>query len=247
MDVKNKTFNSLVNYYNKDKNIKKFLALTKAMVTSPKSTPLMRGEICESLLYVILTDFIERNNLKDWRISKGLILKDIREGANKDYLTELDLTLFTPKCIFSFECKSYRGEKFLTDTGSLYVKRGKRYRKVMNVFDQHAKHFNVLQDNLKCAYQPNEDERFKSYRLLYFDFGDIPTEDRREDKYRGMFPICNVNNVYSLFKDFNKRPNYWDMNRVNRVVDIIEKAGEKNAKLHLDYVTNLKRVRSKSK
>ena len=65
MDVKNKTFNSLVNYYNKDKNIKKFLALTKAMVTSPKSTPLMRGEICESVLYVILTDFIERNNLKN--------------------------------------------------------------------------------------------------------------------------------------------------------------------------------------
>lgn len=54
-----------------------------------------------------------------------------------------------------------------------------------------------------------------------------------------MFPICNVNNLHSLFMDYNKRPDYWNMNYVNKVVDIIEKVQEKNTKLHLDYVTNL--------
>lgn len=247
MDVKDKTYNSLVNYYKKERNIKKFLAVCNEMICSPNSTPEMRGEICESVLYVMLIDFIKRNKIKDWRISKGLILKNIDDNKNSKYFTELDLTLFTPKCIFSFECKSYKGEKFLKDKGTLYVKRNGRFRKGMDIFDQHIKHFDVLKDNLNFALNPVNHSKFKSYRLLCFEMSDSPLMDNREDKYKGMFPVCNVNNLYSIFKNYNERPDYWNMERVNKVVDIIEMAKEKNSKRHLQYVTNLRGNRGSNK
>lgn len=242
-NIKDKTFDSLVRYYNKEKNVKKFIDVCKKMIIAPNSTPQIRGEICESVLFVMLTDFIEKNNLKDWRISKGLILKDLNSPKDSKFLTELDLTLFTPKCIFSFECKSYKGEKYLDDKGTLYVKSGNRFKKKLDVFQQHYNHFKVLDNNVKCAFRPSDSKKFKSYRLLYFDFGDIPTEDRRSSEYKKLFPICNVNNLYSLFLEYSKRPDYWDMNYINKVVDVIEMAKEKNTKLHLEYVTNLKHTR----
>lgn len=244
MDVKGKTYNSLISYYNKEKNLKKFLAVCDCMVKSQTSTPEMRGEICESVLYIMLTDFIEKNKLTDWRISKGLILKNISEEKSSEYVTELDLTLFTPKCVFSFECKSYKGQKRLKDKGTLYLKRSKGYKKSVDIFDQHVKHFNVLEENLKCALNPVKSLTYKSYRLLCFEFSDTPLIDKREDKYRALFPVCNSNNLYNIFKGYKDRPVYWNMDRVNRVVDIIEKATEKNTKRHIDYVSSLNHSRS---
>ena len=244
LDVKGRTFNSLVNYYNKEKNLKKFIAVCQSMVKSKDSTPEMRGEICESVLYVMLTDFIVKHNLKDWRISKGLILKNVSDGSNPNYLTELDLTLFTPKCVFSFECKSYKGEKFLCDKGTLYLKNGVGRKKRMDIFAQHIKHFYVLEDNIRIALKEVLPSKYKSYRLLCFEFSDTPLIDERDDKYKGLFPVCTVNNLYNIFKSYNERPDYWDMERINKVVDIIEKAGKKNKKSHLDYVTSINRNRS---
>lgn len=239
MDVKNKTFNSFMRYYEREKDLAKFVAVCHETVKSPKSTPLIRGEVCECVLYVMLQEYIRRNNLTDWRISKGLILKDLKASKDSGYLAELDITLFTPKCIFAFECKSYRGEKYLKDKGTLVVKTGGRFKEKLDVFQQHYNHFTTLNSNLKGGYIANDNPKYKSYKLLYFDFSDQPIKDKREEKYRRMFPICNVNNLHSLFMDYNKRPDYWNMNYVNKVVDIIEKVQEKNTKLHLDYVTNL--------
>ena len=245
-DIKDKTFNTLVNYYYKEKNLKKFIEVCKAMVKAPNSTPQMRGEICESVLFVMLNSFIEKYDLKDWRVAKGLILKDMNSHKNSNFLTELDLVLFTPKCIFSFECKSYRGEKYLKDKGTLYVKSGKTFKKKLDVFKQHYNHFTVLDSNLKCALNPNAyHDVYKSHRLFYFDFGDVPTLDKREECYKQIFPICNVDNLYGIFKNYKRRPDYWNMNFVNKVVDIIEKASENNVKNHLNYVTNLRNKSSK--
>lgn len=239
MAIKESTFDSLVRYYEKIGDIKKFTLVCHAMVKDKESTPAMRGEIAETVLYVMLQDFIEKNSLTDWRLSKGMILKDPDNYSN-GYLTELDLTLFTPKCIFSFECKSYKGEKYLTERGTLNLKKGEKITKVMDVFDQHSKHFNMLYTNLECALKKDaDDKKYKSFKLLYFDFADMPTEDKREKLYSRVFPIVNVKNLYSLFKDYDSRPTYWNMYAVNKVVDVIEKNKKKNTKNHLNYVTNL--------
>lgn len=240
MSVKDNTFDTLVKYYGKINDLDKFVKVCSAMLIDNESTPVMRGEIAETVLYVLINDYIEKNNLIDWRISKGLILKDINKEPSNNYFTELDLTLFTPKCIFSFECKSYKGPKYLTERGTLKVKRGNSFKVQLDVFDQHSKHFNVLFDNLRCAL--NEDsysKKYKSFKLLYFDFSDYPTDDKRDDKYRKVFPIINVNNLYSLFKNYDSRPDYWNMKTLNKVVDIIEKNKKAHTKSHLEYVSSL--------
>lgn len=248
--IKNRTFNSLVGYYQNHRNLDRFLEVCKTMIRDKKSTPEMRGEICESVLYVMLKDYIDRNKLKDWRISKGLILKDIKSDRNSKFLTELDLVLFTPKCVFSFECKSYRGEKYLAEEGTLYVKNGNQFEKKLDVFKQHYNHFKVLGTNINSGLlSPNgrNTKTFKSHRLLYFDFSDVPTLDKRSEANKKVFPICNVNNLYSLFKDYDKRPDYWNMDFINKVVDVIESVNEKNTKNHRAYVSGLVNSNSKSK
>jgi len=248
MSIKDSTFDTLVRYYDKIKDLDKFVKVCNAMLVDEESTPVMRGEIAETVLYVLLDDYIKKNNLTDWRISKGLILKDINKDPSNEYFTELDLTLFTPKCIFSFECKSYKGSKYLTDSGTLKVKRGNTYKVQLDVFDQHSKHFDVLFENIKCALDDDVyDKRFKSFKLLYFDFSDSPTVDKREQKYRRIFPIINENNLYSLFNKYDERPNYWNMKIVNKVVDIIEKNKKANTKRHLKYVTGLRNSRTRVK
>lgn len=242
ISVKDNTFDVLVSYYERTKDLKKFIAVCREILEKKASTPEMRGEVCEIVLYVMLNDFIEKNNLKDWRVSKGLILKDVNREKDHGYYTEVDLTLFTPKCVYSFECKCYKGKKYLSDKGTLYVKRGKEYKKSLDVFDQHFKHFKVLYENIKFAIDKSVDSsKYKTFKLLYFDFSIERTEDRRDDKYKSLFPIINESNLYSLFRSYNQRPNYWNMNLVNKAIDIIEKASKSNSKKHLDYVKSLHR------
>ena len=247
ISIKDSTFDVLVNYYNKNKDLKRFILVCREILDKKASTPEMRGEVCETVLYVMLTHFIEKNNLKDWRVSKGLVLKDVEQDRDHRYFTEVDLTLFTPKCVYSFECKCYKGVKYLKDKGTLYVKRGKSYKKQLDVFDQHFKHFKVLFNNIKCGLSKTvDDKNYKSFKLLYFDFSTERIEDKRDEKFKQLFPIINEDNLFSLFKTYGKRPNYWNMEIVNKVVNIVEKASEENAKKHLDYVTSLGHSRNRN-
>lgn len=241
--IKDKTFDKLVSYYEETGDVKKVVSVCREIVKSPESNGIIRGETAEIVLYVMLLDFIKRNNLTDWRICKGLILKDV-DCYDGKYFTEVDLTVFTPKCIFSFECKSYKGPKYLIDKGTLYSKKGGKFTKALDVYDQHVKHFNTLFKNIESGLNKGiSNPRYKSFKLLYFDFADVPTEDRRDKQFKAVFPIINYKNLYKLFVDYWDRPDYWNMNSVNRMVDIIEKTGEKNQKRHLSYVTGLRSSR----
>lgn len=248
ISVKDSTFDVLLRYYDRTKDLKKFILVCREMLEKKASTPEMRGEICEVVLYVMLNEYIKKNNLKDWRIAKGLILKDVNKEKDHNYFTEVDLTLFTPKCIYSFECKCYKGKKYLKDRGTLYVKRGNDYKKALDVFDQHFRHFKVLLDTVKVGMDKRvDDPKYKSFKLLYFDFSIERTEDKREAKFKSLFPIINEDNLFSLFNTYNDRPNYWNMEIVNKVVDIVEKSSKANSKKHLDYVSSLNHNRSSKK
>ncbi|MGL4949807.1 MAG: hypothetical protein ACRC5M_05450, partial [Anaeroplasmataceae bacterium] len=78
MSVKESTKEELYKYYkSNNKNISRVVKVSKAILLSKRSTPIIRGEVCEALLVLMLTDYIRKNNLKEegWFISKGLILK----------------------------------------------------------------------------------------------------------------------------------------------------------------------------
>lgn len=201
----------------------------------------LHGEICESVLEVLVFDFIKRNQLenKGWFFQKGLILKDVA-NPQSDYLTELDFTVFTPQKIFAFECKSYGGEKKILDKGLIVKSDGYSF----DVYDQHAKHFVTLANQLKAFRILNNNTKgYAPYQLVLFDFALGKTEDLRTTQNKLIMPCLNETNILNIFnlQELLKQPVLWDIARVRKAIDIIVRAqeSEKLDQKHLQYVKKL--------
>lgn len=203
----------------------------------------VHGEICETVLEILIIDFIRDYNLnsKGWFYKTGLILKDVNNPGN-GYFTELDLTLFTPQKIFAFECKSYGGDKRITDRCTIRKKKGG----VFDVYDQHQKHFKVLADQMQPFRIANKNTRgFAPYQLVLFDYALGVTEDVRDAQNKVLMPCLNETNVLNILKPVFDKPVQWDIARVHKAVDIITKNNSENTKKHLAYVTDLNKRRGK--
>ena len=240
MSKKIRTNSVLMNYYNNNSdNLKKVIEVCKAMLKSKNSSADIRGELCETLLVIMLEDFIKKNNLDraGWFLSKGLILKDL-DNPTSEYLTELDITLFTPKKIYLFECKSYKGEKMVDKELTLYTKSSKGWNKKFDVYDQHTKHFLALYKYLE-GFRERVNSKYKPYKIVAFDFSDGDIIDKRAEKYKELFPIKNETNLYDIFKTYNDEPIQWDISYVRKVVEKLEETKGSLTAKHLDYVTSL--------
>lgn len=246
--IKHNTYDVVYDYYKKSGNLNNTLKVARKMVESPNSTPVIRGELCECVLTIMMEDFIKKNNLdkKGWFFEKGLILKDL-DNPKGEYLTELDFTLFTPKQIYLFECKSYKGDKKFTDECVISVKTNKdTWRKKFDVYAQHIKHYKALFKYLK-NFIININSKMKPFKIVCFVFADGEIIDEREDKFKRLFPVLTEKTLYDLFKDYNNRPVYWDIKYVKRAVKIINESKDSLHSEHLDYVTNLDHSNSNSR
>lgn len=243
MGLKDSTYRTLVKYYKQTKDINRLVTVAQKMLESKNSDPIIRGEICESVLVSMLEDYIEKNNLADkgWFIDKGLILKDMH-NVDSEYLTELDVTLFTPKQIYLFECKSYKGTKVAREKCSLYIRtraNGKdKEKRMIDVYSQHIKHYKAL---LKCLapFMINVNSKSKPFRLVCFDFSEGELIDERTDRDKRIFPILNETNLYSLFNGYNKKAVQWDITSVRKLVNRLDDCKESLTRKHLSYVTSL--------
>lgn len=240
-DVKNKTSTILLDYYKKNRNLRNFIEVSRQMLIQKGTSPLIRGEICEVVLSVILTEFILKNKLnsKGWFISKGLIVND-KYNSCSDYLTEIDLTLFTPKMVYIFECKSYKGSKVLRDKGSLYVKNGTRELFKLDVFEQNRKHSLALLKYL-IPYLTNKSSSNKLVKMIMFDFSIGEYEDLRDDKYKKIFPLLNDRTVLRLFDTYSSKDDVWNMRGISSVVDELNSSLSLKTEDHLNYVKSLRR------
>lgn len=208
------------------------------MLKSPKSTPVIRGEICEVVLLVMLEDYIKKNNLEKegWFLCQGLILKDL-ENPLSNYLTELDITLFTPKKIYLFECKSYKGDKKFIKECTLVLK-NRKSNKSFDVYSQHIKHYKALYKYLVKFKYPLE-TKYKPYKIACFNFSEGVVTDERDSKYQNLFPVLDESNLYDLFSTYKSEPVQWDINYVRRVVSILDVSKKTLTDSHLKYVTDL--------
>lgn len=201
---------------NVHKNDKNFKALT-------------HGEIAETLLEILITDYMKRNNINNWIIKRGLIIKDAI-NPNSDFLTELDLTLFTPSSIILFECKSYGGVIEISKKGSVY-REGKN---IADVFNQNMVHKKALDTNLEIAHKGKP-----SYKIVYFHFALGSLKDSRDARYKKLMPIItvkNLDNFLDTIKNSNKE--VWNMQKISRILEIICKNNNKRINAHLNYVKN---------
>lgn len=231
-NVRDNLRQKLLEVYNKDGK-EYMIVLTNKLLASTvhkndkNFKALTHGEIAETLLEILILDYIKRNNINNWIIKRGLILKDAT-NPNSDFLTELDLTLFTPSTIVLFECKSYGGTIEVFKKGAVY-REGKQ---IADVFNQNLVHKNALNTNVEIASKgkPN-------YKIAYFHFALGTIKDKRDDKYKKLMPIVKLKNLDKFLDNIkNSEKDNWNMKKISRILDIICKNNDKRINAHLNYV-----------
>lgn len=242
--IKDNTQKILLDYYNKVKDVNAVIVVARAMLKSKNSNPMLRGELAETILSLMIRDYVIKNNLEDWILSKGLILKDL-DNPDSNYSTELDVTVFTPNKVLLFECKSYKGEKIIKDPGELWIKNRKtgREKLAINVYDQHMKHYKVLYKYIrkfKIGLQ-----KTKPFSIAFFNFSDGECRDERSRDYKNLFPVVDETNLYKYLDAVVGKEKYWDMKYIRKVVKILNETKRSLSSAHIKYVSNLNNSRNK--
>lgn len=190
----------------------------------------VHGEICEALLEVLLLDYINRNNLQNrWFIEKGMVLKDLNSN-NKNFYTELDLTLFTPGKIVLFECKSYAGDKKICDECTIVRTCGE-----FDVYKQNLNHMKVLNSNIKTCFNGKSN----AYKMVLFNFSLGTIKDLREEQWKKRMPIIDIDNLDDFLNVVAKQPSVWDVHKLKKICNIIMEKNSILRKKHLAYVKTL--------
>lgn len=197
----------------------------------------VHGEICETVLEIIVEDYMRRFPVKtkDWFCAKGLIIKDIN-NPDSGYFTELDYTVFTPQKIFAFECKSYGGDKKITDICTIKKKKGGSF----DVYAQHVKHAIVLSEQLR-PFRKSKYLGTQAYQLVLFNFSVGETIDTRTVQNKLLMPCLDEKNVLNIFSIYDNDPAIWNIEYLKKAIAIIQKHNDANTKKHLVYVKDLKR------
>ena len=205
---------------------------------------IVHGEVCETVLECYLIDYIKKNNLENqWFYEKGIILKDMNNPQG-DYLTEVDMTLFTPFKILTIECKCYGGGKLLVDECKIVRKGLKPY----DVFKQHSKHIQTLMNNFYKFRLDNKYARaYSPIDAAYFDFSLGKITDKRSAEWKNKMPVLNVENLYKHLDNYQGKPNCWNILGLRKAVDVVIRNRDILRKKHLVYVKGLAKKREEQK
>lgn len=235
----------ILDFY-KQYGINNTIALGKAVLNSKmhkddeEFRTAVHGEICESILECCVKDFIRRNGLqRKWFYSKGLVLKDL-DNQDSDYKTEIDFTIFTPHKIIAIECKSYGGVKYLKEKGLIVRPKKKPY----DVYGQHEKHVQAIIQNF-IGFRDNSEKsnKYGIVQMGLFDFSNGDLHDQREEMWKKVMPVVNVENVEEFLSMQLNKPGLWDIKMLRQAVKIIEKRNGKRREEHLEYVKGLRAKR----
>lgn len=190
------------------------------------------GEIAETVLECMLEDWMKKHPMetKDWVLTKGLILKDI-DNLKSKFSTEIDLAVFTPNCIYLFECKSYSGSNILVGNGMIRKQDGTEF----NAYKQSKLHHDIL---LKFVQNYLTEQGEVKIKLVLFNFSTGKFIDRRNRIAKGKMILCDKDNVLKVFKDNNKKEN-WKIKELKVVVNRLQKASVKARSAHIQYVKGL--------
>lgn len=243
MSYKSNTNSVLVSDY-KVHGIQHTILLATAMLQSTahkgdeEFRTTLHGEICETILELGLQFYQEqhRKETTSWFWKKGLILKD-PTSANSKYLTELDLTLFTPQMIYVFECKSYGGKKVLSGKCTLQTA-----NRTCDVYRQNAAHEETLLKNINAFRLPGE-AAYKAVgtKKILFSFALGELEDTRTNEDKREMPYLTYRTLFPYLEASAKGSAVWDVIALKKAMNVIERAGASLSKKHLEYVKSIKR------
>lgn len=177
------------------------------------------GEICETVLEIILKELCKKNS--SWIYLKSVVLPDTETLS--DFLTEIDFVLITGSCIYCIECKSYAGDKTIINEGTVVLKNGKK----RDVYKQDLLHLEVLGKLLHGF------SKTPKYKIVFFNFSTGEVNDLRDHIWKEKFPLVNDSTFTTILE--NSKP-VWDLVGLRRAAPKIEKFSKQNRDRHLAYV-----------
>lgn len=186
---------------------------------------ILRGELSELYAEICLREYV--NTHKNSFYIKSLCFKrtDNREG-----FTELDLTLFTDKFVLLVECKSYSGQKTLTDEGCMNVKG----RTSFNVFSQSRMHLVNLDPYIRKHRLKTVEEGGKPYIMCMFSFSKDPIKDLRDDAWRKKFRLLTEENILMYLDSISKDNVIWDAKGLFNTVSKMHEHSAENKEKHIE-------------
>lgn len=202
---------------------------SKTNLSTAELNAVMNGEICETVLEMIITDFMHRNpkRTKGWQFCKSVVLSDL-DSADSEFLTEMDALLLTPGCIYIFECKSYTGDKQLLGNGVITRKKGND----CDVFSQNSLHLKILQKWL------NKFSKKPRYQMVLFDFSSGSMTDMRDAGAKKLMRLTNKDNVTALLRE--DKPPVWNVEDLTSIKTQFDRVTTKLRKKQVKYVKSLK-------
>ena len=244
INYKDSTNEVLLDYY-KENGFQKTVAVAKSMYNvnlknAKKNFKTdMNGEVCETVLEIGILEFMKRypKACEHWVLKKGLIIKDI-EDPNNGFITEIDLVLATPQMIYLFECKSYTGNKVLTNEYTITTP-----ARSFDVYKQnylHAKTFLAQFTPYRC----NKSSQVFPIQLALFSLAKGEIVDARTDVNKALMPLVEIEDLFDfLAKNIptsrKKIPTLWKMVYVKEALDIISNRSDEYRSKHLKYVKKL--------
>lgn len=233
IEIKKMARESFIGIYEKDgysalkTAVQDFIARKTFKGMDPNVRNILKGECAEILITARIKDMQENTDVETFSV-KGLCFTKL----GSDYTTELDLTLFTPRRIYLFECKSYNGKKTLTREG--YLKG--RFSEI-DVYAQSKLHAEFLWSRIGQCHIGKVNKSDPAFQMILMDVSDGVCEDLREPKYRRVLQYLNVDTLDNWFRGVEKEIQtgtaQWDIMRLYDVVGELHKNSAKMFQKHL--------------
>lgn len=188
---------------------------------------ILKGECAEILVNACIRELQMKTDAVCFSV-KGLCFTKL----DSDYTTELDITLFSPRRVYLFECKSYSGVKTLTDEGFL---KG-RYSEI-NVYEQSRMHAEFLWSRIGQCHIGRINKKDPAFQMTLVDVSLEPCSDLRSDSQKRVLTYLTLDTIDKWFaqvlSDIQRGPDQWDIIRLHDVVMAMHKNSKTSFEEHL--------------
>lgn len=186
---------------------------------------IIRGELSEIYAEVCMREYVKNHNNSFYVKSLCFPRVDGKEGY-----TELDLTLFTSRFVMVCECKSYSGQKTLTNEGCMNIKGRTSY----NVFSQNRMHLTNLDPYIRKHRLKTLEQGGKPYILCMFSYSKEAIDDLRTDKWKAKFRLLTEQNMLQYLDSISKNEVIWDIHKLHETVSRLHSKSAENKIRHIE-------------
>lgn len=188
---------------------------------------IIRGELSELYAEVCMREYVKYH--KNSFYVKSLCIPRVDGKGKLSGYTELDMTLFTPQFVMVCECKSYSGQKTLTNEGCMNVKGRSSY----NVFSQNRMHLVNLDAYIRKHRLKTVEEGGKPYILCMFSYSKDVIEDLRSEEWKNKFKLLTENNMLNYLDNISRSEIIWDSKGLHETVYELNKRSSSNKEKHI--------------